>query len=41
MRSAGVLWGNGTQNELEDCGADMIFANTSDLEAFVSTICTH
>jgi len=41
MRSAGVLWGNGTQNELEDCGADMIFANTSDLEAFVSTICAH
>ena len=41
MISAGVIWGNGTQRDFENIGADMIFASTSDLEAFVSTICAH
>lgn len=38
MRSAGVLWGNGTKRDIEDIGADMTFASTSDLEAFVTMI---
>jgi len=38
MRSAGVLWGNGTPGELEDAGADMIFTKTKDLESFIDII---
>ena len=35
MKSAGVLWGNGTQSELDIAGADIIFEKVESLSIFI------
>ena len=35
MCSVGVLWGNGTEAELQNAGADIIFSEPLDLKTFL------
>jgi len=35
MLSAGVLWGNGTEAELQNAGADIIFSEPLNLKTFL------